>query len=119
MLDREERNNKVKGEIMNFFMKSFLSFVLIIIVLFIVGYFFGKRCYEIGSCKACWNLDNEISHYNAIIDVISCACIKAKSENYQNSTLNTLIETAYRGIIEKDLNAEEICEKEAFIKYET
>jgi purine-cytosine permease-like protein len=103
---------------MNFFIKSLLAFVLIIIFLFIIGYFFGKRCYEIDSCKACWNLDNEVSHYNAIVDVISCACMKAKSENYQNSTLNTLIETAYKGITEKVLNAQEICEKEILIKYE-
>jgi len=104
---------------MNFFVKSFLVFVLVIIILFFVGYFFGKRCYDIGLCKACWNLDDEISHYNAIVDVISCACARTKAENYQNSTLNTLIETAYKGITEKSLSAKEICEKEVLIKYET
>jgi hypothetical protein len=103
---------------MNLFVKSFLALILVIVVLFILGYFFGKRCYEIGSCKACWSLDDEVSHYNAIIDVISCACMKAKSENYQNYSLNTLIETAYKGITEKNLNAQEICEKEILIKYE-
>lgn len=101
-----------------FFIKGFIVILIILLVLFVIGFYFKERCYEIKGCKKCWSIDNETAHYNALIDLILCACQYAKDAEYKDNSLNYEIERIYKEVSRTSGKAEEICRGELpLIKY--
>lgn len=104
---------------MNLFMKASIIILATFIVLFVIGVFIGERCYEISSCKKCWIVDDAKSHYNALVDLVSCACREAKEKNFQDDQINYEIERIYENLMRNKVNAEQICTGEVpLVKYE-
>ncbi|MBU5678430.1 MAG: hypothetical protein QXJ96_00405 [Candidatus Aenigmatarchaeota archaeon] len=105
---------------MNFFAKGALIILTIFVVLFIIGILMGEMCHEIGNCKECWMIYDEIAHYNSLVDLISCACLEAKKNDFKDSQINYEIERIYENLMNNKATSEQICNGEVpLIKYET
>ncbi|MEM7816925.1 MAG: hypothetical protein QXZ20_03365 [Candidatus Aenigmatarchaeota archaeon] len=104
---------------MNFFIRVAIIIIVIFFALFILGIFIGEKCYEIGSCKECWMMYDEIIHYNSLVDLISCACLEAKKNDFKDSQINYEIERIYENLMNNKATSEQICNGEVpLIKYE-
>ena len=52
---------------------------------------------------------------NAVVDVLLCACEKAKAENYAGGQLNSKIENLAAGFFKKNVTADILCEQQAIL----
>lgn len=92
-----------------------LSIVLIVILISIIslyglGIYMSKKCLDVSGCSQCWDELNITEKTNAYIDVIACACGKARYNGYADTALNLDIEKMYRIVTGSSGEAQKICD---------
>ncbi len=103
--------------------------VIIIVILFVAGTLFGEQQIDISGCTAKWStVDKTVGQSelcpsesctatpaaqqnNAIADAMLCACEKAKSSQYVNSTATKRIEEVAKEFFGYTITAQQICEQ--------
>ncbi len=111
----KERIDKLRKR---FIKLALVFFIGLFAIFYSIGVIFSSSCYEIKNCKACWQRGNATSQYNAMIDVILCACKSAKANNYGDAFINSEIRRFYKIVSGIDASTQEICEgKVPLIKY--
>jgi len=111
--------------------KKFLiaALVLTLFILLGLGSVLSEQCIDVAGCKSCWKTtpavvqsdlcgenstclaQPEDQQNNAIVDVILCACSRAKSSQYADSDMNKKIEELTSQYTRYELTAGEICEQ--------
>jgi N-formylglutamate amidohydrolase len=106
--------------------KLYVVIGLVILSIFLIGTLVSRQCINVNGCEACWHLTpTQITsdlcpnqtcvaepykeQHNALVDVILCACAKAKTTQYSDTVLNANIERVYREITGFDSDAQSIC----------
>lgn len=114
-----------------------LIILFIFVALYYLGGFLGKQCSSIavdGCPRACWNIvrtsmtselcpSNEPCmvepykmQHNAIVDLLSCACEKARKDDYKNQDLNIKIVDLFNYSIGYRASVDDICSGATFVK---
>lgn len=112
----------------------FKKIILVTAALVVMVYIFGTtipkgNCSRIGECKQCWetepvNLTSELcanarvctataaqQQHNAVVDVLLCACAKAKEKEYTDAALNKDIESVLSALTDdKTITAKQVCD---------
>lgn len=106
------------------------SLLVIVLVLFIVGYFTSRQTIEIDGCTASWTTFSRnvsspdcptngtcmtvpyVEQHNAFVDVILCACGKTR-----NDALNKKIVRLYKDMTGIEADADNICGGATLVKW--
>jgi len=94
----------------NIILLSVGLFLLLLLITIIMTPMTG--CKEIDGCRACWSwvavprecgnktckTNPAIEQHNALVDVIMCACEKAKANNYADKEMNKEIEMLFKDV---------------------
>ncbi len=111
--------------------KRYIAATLIIafFILLGAGSVLSERCVDIAGCKQCWKTtvsvvtsdlcgENETClaqpedlQNNAIADAVVCACDKAKTSNYADTSTNSKIEDVVKQFTGYDASASQLCEQ--------
>jgi len=95
-----------------------LCFVTFILILYGIGVFLVKSCYKIDECEYCYDVINDTAKHNAAVDVLLCACQKARANDYENNSLNNEIIEMYKSITGNTGSTKDICEgRKPLMKY--
>ncbi len=121
-----------------------IAVLVLIIVLYALGSMLSEQCVSIDGCKGCWyTVKKEITselcptankkciaepykmQHNALVDVLLCACAKAKKVNYEDEELNRKIIDVYkqmncpRNVLNCEISASvtDVCEKGLLTKW--
>lgn len=113
-------------------------------ILYSIGANLSEQCVSIDECKACWSLiKKEITselcqtsnkrciaepykmQHNALVDVILCACNKARKIDYTNLNMNKRIIEVYSQMscprqslnCNMDISVKDICERGLLVKW--
>jgi hypothetical protein len=111
-----------------------IAFGFILLILYLAGGAMNHQCTAIGACSACWRTTpimiksemcpdptNEClaqpaqQQHNALVDMLICACTKAKAENYQVQETKGAVESAVKEMLGYTLSAEQLCEDPASV----
>lgn len=105
-------------------LRNLLVVLVVMFIILIIFFSNPSTCSSIGNCKECWSnipkvrecegnetcfTDPEIEKYNALIDLMLCACDQAKENGYDNSEVNNRIESLYSSLMGYNLDVQEIC----------
>jgi len=116
-------SEKMKVKWRNIILLAVGLFVLLMLITIVMTPMTG--CKQIDDCKACWSwvpvprecgnetceTDPAIEQHNALVDVIICACEKARANNYGNKEMNKEIEMLFKEVTASYTgSAREICE---------
>lgn len=115
--------------------KYILLLIVIILAIFLyTGNRFAEQKIEIADCSATFNTDAVTvssslcpagnttcvaqpgdQQNNAVVDVVTCACQKAKEEDYSNAELNSRIGEVVQNFFGYSVSAQQLCEQPGLI----
>ena len=87
-----------------------IAIVAMLLLLYGLGLYFSKQCASISGCKDCWSEMNLTQKNNAYVNLTSCACGRARYNNYGDPEINNGIVNAYRIVTGNSGTVQDICE---------
>lgn len=105
-----------------------IAIVILFLILFGLGAALSEKCVDINGCKSCWKTTPVVvqsdlcsnktciaqpadQQNNAIVDSVLCACDKAKSSNYADSSSNRKIQDTVSEFARYNITANELCDQ--------
>jgi len=107
--------------------------VIILVILFVAGFFLGDQTIDIAGCKAQWKTtsvtvqQSELcsaqtciatpadQQHNAIVSALLCACEKTKAGGYVDLAANSRIEDVVKQYFGYTATAQELCDQPGVI----